>query len=108
LIEAIQIEEEKGEEIDVPERDYHLLMINQAGGEMLVLEISKEAAHALERLDAQPMAENLLGLEQEELDMLKRALAIVPCHWRLNASEAEIRLEDQDGNAEDQDGNAED
>jgi hypothetical protein len=107
LIEAIQIEEEKGEEIDVPERDYHLLMINQAGGEMLVLEISKEASQALERLEAQPMAEDLLGLEQEEIDMLKRAMAIIPCHWRLNASEVEDQDQDQDENAEDQDENGE-
>jgi hypothetical protein len=84
LIDAIQVEAENGEEIDVPERDYYLLMINQPGGERLMLEISKDAALSLERLDQQPMEEALLCIEEDELKMLKRAKAIIPCHWSLS------------------------
>jgi hypothetical protein len=84
LIDAIQIEAESGEEVDVPERDYYLLVINQAGGERMMLEISKDAAMSLERLEFQPMEEEMLCLEEEELKILKRVKAIIPCHWALS------------------------
>ena len=80
FIEAIHSEEE----IDIPEREHALVIVNQAGGSRQIAEISPKAVQSLARLEEHPMSEELLGLDEEELTLLKDIGAITPCAWILH------------------------
>jgi hypothetical protein len=98
LIEAIHSEEE----LDFPERNHALLIVNRRGGERHVAEISSRAVRALNQLKKMPIEEELLGLDQEELKLLKDLGALTPCAWNLEEIQHEkdespiVYLENED------------
>ena len=80
-IEAFLQALESEEEVEVPERQHKLLIVNHSGGERAVTEISERAASALERLRDGPLGVEVLNLDDEELRLLIEAGALVPCDW---------------------------
>jgi hypothetical protein len=74
------------EDIDIPEYEHALMIVNRAGGTRHIAEISPQIVQALKELDKQPVASDLLGLTEEEIDLLKDLGAITPCEWQLYKS----------------------
>jgi len=84
LIKAL---EEGDEELDIPEREYWVLICNQPGGVRRVVEISDQAAHALKLLAKNPVERRLLNLDDEDWEALIEIGALTPCSWHLYVPE---------------------
>lgn len=103
LITALHSERE---DLEVTERQHHLIIVNKAGGLREISELSQEAAKSLELLNDGPIERTLLGVSAEELESLAAMGALTPCAWlterpydeegRVSSREAAERVDPED------------